>query len=107
MKKSDNFIFENYETDNLINRRAAIITIAQGGLFSLLAGRLAYLQIANRDNYKILSDKNRILTKYSWEYIKNLISHNMCQIIFPEYIEDEIKIFKTTYNQSPVSLYCF
>ena len=60
MKKSDNFIFENYETDNLINRRAAIITIAQAGLFSLLAGRLAYLQIANRDNYKILSDKNRI-----------------------------------------------
>jgi len=60
MKKSDNFIFENYETDNLINRRTAIITIAQGSLFSLLAGRLAYLQIANRDNYKILSDKNRI-----------------------------------------------
>ena len=62
MKKSDNFIFENYETDNLINRRAAIITIAQGGLFSLLVGRLAYLQIANRDNYKILSTIKPVTT---------------------------------------------
>jgi len=60
MKKTNNFIFQKYDTDNLINRRAAIVTIAKAGIFSILAGRLAYLQIAESNNYKILSDKNRI-----------------------------------------------
>ena len=60
MKKTNNFIFQRYDTDNLINRRAAIVTIAKAGIFSILAGRLAYLQIAESNNYKILSDKNRI-----------------------------------------------
>ena len=38
MKKTDKFIFQKYDTDNLINRRAALVTIAKAGIFSILAG---------------------------------------------------------------------
>jgi len=55
MKKSGKFIFQKYDTENLINRRAALVTIAKAGVFSVLAGRLAYLQIAESSNYKKLS----------------------------------------------------
>ena len=64
MKKSDKFIFQKYDTENLINRRAALVTIAKAGVFSLLVGRLAYLQIAENNTYKKLSDKNRITHRF-------------------------------------------
>ena len=64
MKKSDKFIFQKYDTENLINRRAALVTIAKAGVFSVLAGRLAYLQIVENSNYKKLSDKNRITHRF-------------------------------------------
>ena len=38
MKKSDKFIFQKYDTENLINRRAALVTIAKAGVFSVLVG---------------------------------------------------------------------
>ena len=64
MKKSGKFIFQKYDTENLINRRAALVTIAKAGVFSVLVGRLAYLQIAENSNYKKLSDKNRITHRF-------------------------------------------
>ena len=64
MKKSGKFIFQKYDTENLINRRAALVTIAKAGVFSVLAGRLAYLQIAENSNYKKLSDNNRITHRF-------------------------------------------
>ncbi len=64
MKKSGKFIFQKYDTENLINRRAALVTIAKGGVFSILVGRLAYLQIAENSNFKKLSDKNRITHRF-------------------------------------------
>ena len=36
MKKSGKFIFQKYDTENLINRRAALVTIAKAGVFSVL-----------------------------------------------------------------------
>ena len=60
MSKSKEFIFKKYDTENLINRRSALLTIGKIGIFGVLASRLAYLQIFESDNYKALSDKNRI-----------------------------------------------
>ena len=64
MKKTGIFIFQKYDTEILFNRRAALVTIAKAGVFSVLAGRLAYLQIAENSNYKKLSDKNRITHRF-------------------------------------------
>ncbi|MCB1555913.1 MAG: penicillin-binding protein 2 [Alphaproteobacteria bacterium] len=44
-------------------RRAVLIGAAQGGLLALLGGRLAWLQIAQGQRYKTLSDNNRINVK--------------------------------------------
>ena len=60
MSKSKDFIFKKYDTENLINRRSALLTIGKVGIFGILASRLAYLQIFESDNYQALSDKNRI-----------------------------------------------
>ena len=40
------------------------MTIARAGVFSVLVGRLAYLQIAENSNYKKLSDNNRITHRF-------------------------------------------
>ena len=59
-KKNKDFIFQNYDADNLINRRAALLTLGKGSIFAILVSRLAYLQIIENDNYTSLSDDNRI-----------------------------------------------
>ena len=59
-QKNKEFIFHKYDTDHLINRRAALLTIGKGSIFAILASRLAYLQIIENDNYASLSDDNRI-----------------------------------------------
>lgn len=41
-------------------RRAVVIGAMQGSLLAVLGGRLAWLQIAQGDRYKTLSEKNRI-----------------------------------------------
>ena len=41
-------------------RRAFVIGAAQGGLGVLLAGRLAYLSIAENERYKLLAEDNRV-----------------------------------------------
>ena len=51
--------FDKANTEKLINRRMALLTIAQAGLFSVLGARLAYLQIYKHDDYSSLSDDNR------------------------------------------------
>jgi len=59
-EKNKEFIFHKYDTDQLINRRAALLTLGKGTIFAILASRLAYLQIIENDNYSSLSDDNRI-----------------------------------------------
>ena len=59
-QKSKEFIFKTQDADVAINRRVALLTITKGSLFALLASRLAYLQIVEKDNYSALSDDNRI-----------------------------------------------
>ncbi len=44
----------------LFGRRAALLAGAQGALFSVLAGRLYYLQVVESDRYTMLADENRI-----------------------------------------------
>ena len=58
--KDNNFVYQTYDSDNLINRRAALLTLGKGSLFVILASRLAYLQIVEKENYTALSDDNRI-----------------------------------------------
>ena len=41
-------------------RRAAMLGLGQLGLFSLLAGRLYYLQVVESDRYVMLAEDNRI-----------------------------------------------
>lgn len=53
---------ENDRFDSF-SRRAVIIGIGQGVILSLLGGRLAWLQIAEGEKYKTLSENNRINIK--------------------------------------------
>lgn len=48
------------EKARLFTRRALILGAAQAGFFSLLAGRLYYLQIIKGDIYRTLAEENRI-----------------------------------------------
>ena len=59
-QKNKEFIFQKYDDDLLINRRAALLTLGKGSIFAILVSRLAYLQIIENDNYISLSDDNRI-----------------------------------------------
>lgn len=52
----DNNSYRNY----LISRRTFLVTSAKFATFSLLLGRMFYMQILKGNDYKILSDKNRI-----------------------------------------------
>ncbi len=44
-------------------RRAVVLGIMQGAILAALGGRLAYLQVAEGNRYRMLSDKNRINIK--------------------------------------------
>ncbi|XVN43077.1 MAG: penicillin-binding protein 2 [Candidatus Rickettsia vulgarisii] len=44
----------------LISRRSFLIGAGKAGLFSLLAGKMLYMQLFENDKYTTLSDKNRI-----------------------------------------------
>ena len=48
------------EKSRLFNRRAILVGGAQAGLFSLLIGRLYYLQVVQGDKYRTLAEENRI-----------------------------------------------
>ncbi len=48
------------ERARLFTRRAVLLGGAQFGLFSLLAGRIYYLQIIQGDKYRTLAEENRI-----------------------------------------------
>src|ERR1700677_1184475 len=48
------------ERARLFTRRAVLIGAAQGGLFSLLAGRLYYLEVIEGGKYRTLAEENRI-----------------------------------------------
>jgi penicillin-binding protein 2 len=50
---------ENPRT-KLFNRRTALLLGGQVGLFSVLAGRMYYLQVIESEKYKVLADENRI-----------------------------------------------
>ena len=59
-QKNREFIFHKYDTEHLLNRRAALLTIGKGSIFAIMVSRLAYLQITKNENYTSLSDNNRI-----------------------------------------------
>ena len=46
--------------DKLLSRRAFLLSIGKGALFSSIFLRLAYLQLYKSDQYKVLAEKNRI-----------------------------------------------
>lgn len=46
--------------NQLVSRRAFLIGIGKLGLLSMLAARMFYMQLIKKDEYKTLSDKNRI-----------------------------------------------
>jgi penicillin-binding protein 2 len=50
---------ENPRT-KLFNRRTALLLGGQVGLFSVLAGRMYYLQVIESEKYRVLADENRI-----------------------------------------------
>ncbi len=50
---------ENNRT-RLFTRRAILLTSGQITLFSVLLGRMYYLQVVESDRYKVLADDNRI-----------------------------------------------
>ena len=48
------------ERARLFTRRAVLIGAAQGGLFSLLVGRLYYLEVVEGGKYRTLAEENRV-----------------------------------------------
>ena len=48
------------EKSRLFTRRAILVGAAQAGLFSVLIGRLYYLQVQQGDKYRTLAEENRI-----------------------------------------------
>ena len=46
--------------DKLLSRRAFLLGLGKGALFSSIFFRLIYLQLFNSDKYSVLADKNRI-----------------------------------------------
>ena len=46
--------------DKLLTRRAFLLSVGKGALFSALFFRLMYLQLFKSDQYKVLAEKNRI-----------------------------------------------
>ncbi|HER26442.1 MAG TPA: penicillin-binding protein 2, partial [Rhodospirillales bacterium] len=48
------------ERHKLFSRRAAMLAGGKAALFSLLAGRMYYLQVVEADRYRTLADENRI-----------------------------------------------
>src|ERR1700735_1113090 len=48
------------ERARLFTRRAVLIGAAQGGIFSLLVGRLYYLEVIEGGKYRTLAEENRI-----------------------------------------------
>src|ERR1700733_15105378 len=48
------------ERARLFTRRAILVGAAQAGLFSLLAGRLYYLQVIEGEKYRTLAEENRV-----------------------------------------------
>ena len=49
----------NQNTKKLITRRSLLLGGGKIGLFSLLAGRLYYLQVTESEKYKTLSENNQ------------------------------------------------
>ncbi|RYE06352.1 MAG: penicillin-binding protein 2 [Rickettsiaceae bacterium] len=75
----------------VISRRTFIIIITKLGLLSLLATRMFYLQFIKKDEYKTLSDKNRITTVatiptrgeiYDTEGIALVLNKNKFRLLF-------------------------
>ena len=54
---------ENNDQSKMFTRRAFFIGGLQGLILTVLGGRLAWLQIAQADRYKLLSEQNRINVK--------------------------------------------
>ena len=54
---------QNADTVKVFTRRAFVIGGLQASLLAVLGGRLAYLQVAQGQRYRVMADKNRISIK--------------------------------------------
>lgn len=67
---------DNSDYNNTFGRRAVVIGAIQGGLLTVLAGRLAWLQVVHGHRYKTLSDKNSINIKALTPSRGNIVDRN-------------------------------
>lgn len=87
------------ERSRLFTRRAVLIGGAQAGLFSLLVGRLYYLEIMQGEKYRTLAEENRInlrliaprrgqiLDRFSTPLALN--QQNYRVVLLPEQVDDQ------------------
>ncbi|MDF2965249.1 MAG: pbpA1 [Rickettsiaceae bacterium] len=69
-------INDDIERNQLFTRRAFILTSGKIGLLSILAGRMYYMQAMRSNDYKTLSEKNRISLIPLYPARGNLIDRN-------------------------------
>ena len=62
--------------DKLLSRRTFLLGLGKGVLFSSIFFRLMYLQLFKSDQYKILSDKNRISLRFIPSFRGNILDRN-------------------------------
>ena len=62
--------------DKLLSRRTFLLGLGKGVLFSSIFFRLMYLQLFKSDQYKILSDKNRISLRLIPSFRGNILDRN-------------------------------
>jgi penicillin-binding protein 2 len=53
-------VLHHGQRGKLFSRRAAMLAGVKLGLFTVLAGRLYYLQVIEADRYAVLSERNRV-----------------------------------------------
>lgn len=96
------------ERSRLFNRRAILVGGLQAGLFSLLVGRLYYLEIIQGEKYRTLAEENRInlrliaprrgqiSDRYGTPLALN--QQNYRVVLLPEQVEDQALLFSKLSN---------
>lgn len=91
-------IDKDIKRNQTFSRRSFVIGAFQGVILATLGGRLAWLQLAQGDKYKTLSDKNRINTKMTAPIRGQIVDRygvplaindqNFRVLLVPEEVED-------------------
>ncbi len=99
---------QNADTVKVFTRRAFIIGGLQASLLGVLGGRLAYLQVAQGQRYKVMADKNRISIKMLAPSRGEVVdrfgvplavnSQNFRALIVPEQAKDVQKSLRSLQN---------